>query len=382
MPLPLILHVGMPKTGTSSIQETLFHGLNDPRFRYIALGAANGSRAIQCLVGDQPLVGHLHEAQGIDADRMRQRATQFRQSWERQALRARQSGAIPIISAEDCWFLNRNELLRLRSMLEDMGFRARVVTYLRPPLAWVSSMFQELLKSGHRRFADQLLVVPPKVAADPQVFGCDYLHRLRLIEDVFGKDALTLRAFRRESLEGGCVVTDFCRCTGVRVSARSIRRVNDGMSLDATRFLYAYNRFRRMQQRLPFRDFLLILRRLQELPGPPLQLHPQVLGPVRELLEAQLPLLRTQYGVDLTEDWSSPDSEAVRTEEDLFRFTQRSLDWLAAGAGHSLASNCSGADAAHEVAQCVGRLRPRLRHRIEDHVIGRIRQFRLKRAER
>ena len=38
-----ILHVGMPKTGTTSIQESLYHGLDDPAFRYIGLGWTNSA---------------------------------------------------------------------------------------------------------------------------------------------------------------------------------------------------------------------------------------------------------------------------------------------------------------------------------------------------
>ena len=49
-----ILHVGMPKTGTSSIQETLYHGLKDPRFRYISLerGRTATNRALTVLFAD------------------------------------------------------------------------------------------------------------------------------------------------------------------------------------------------------------------------------------------------------------------------------------------------------------------------------------------
>ena len=48
-----ILHVGMPKTGTSSIQESLYFGLADPGFRLIGLGDANAVRFLEPLFGDE-----------------------------------------------------------------------------------------------------------------------------------------------------------------------------------------------------------------------------------------------------------------------------------------------------------------------------------------
>ena len=42
----LIVHIGIHKTGTSSIQDSLALNLDDPGFEYISLGAPNGSLAL------------------------------------------------------------------------------------------------------------------------------------------------------------------------------------------------------------------------------------------------------------------------------------------------------------------------------------------------
>lgn len=47
-----IFHIGMPKTGISSIQEYLYYGLRDPAFRYVDFGEANGSRGVTTLFGN------------------------------------------------------------------------------------------------------------------------------------------------------------------------------------------------------------------------------------------------------------------------------------------------------------------------------------------
>ena len=375
--MPLILHVGMHKTGTSSVQETLFTSLKDRRFRYVGLGLVNGSRAIQCLVGDDPVVQHVHVAQGIgraDVERLR---SYFRRCWERQVMRARRAGVTPIISAEDCWFLSRAELKRLCAMIESAGFQAHLIAYLRTPLAWLSSMFQELLKSGHHTFVDKLLMPSLLDATDPRPFGCDYLRQLAAFEEIFGHDNLTVRVFRRDALVDGCVVTDFCRHFGIAMPHGSIRRVNESLSLDVTRFLYTYNRLGRTQHNLSFPRFLLLLRRLQEFPGRPLRLHPAVLTPAMPLLQDQFRMLRARYGVELGEDWRTTDGEMIGREEDLFCYSQESLDWLAAKTGGARIDGRSGSDVAWQVNDQIGQPRPRFRHRVEYFLTGRLRQLRL-----
>lgn len=378
MALPLILHAGMPKTGTSSIQETLFHGLKDPRFHYVGLGLVNGSRAIQCLVGDDPVIRHVHAAQGIDRDAVERLAPQFQRCWERQLVRARKAGATPIVSAEDCWFLTRIELGRLNRMIESMGYRAHVVVYLRPPLSWLASMFQELLKSGYHAFVDELLIRPPGDAANAGVYGYDYLRQLATFETVFGQGNLTVRRFGRDALADGCVVADFCRQCGIAMPRHRVRRVNESLGLDASRFLFAYNRFRRLQEHRPFGEVLLLLRRLQEeLPSRPLRLHPDLLSPVLPALTAAMPVLRERYGVDLLEDWTMIADDMVRCEDDLFRFSRSSLDWLVSAVGAMPGDVHSSTEEAHLVAHHISRLRPRVRHRLEGFVNRKVRRLRL-----
>jgi hypothetical protein len=372
----LILHVGMPKTGTSSIQETLAVALRDPRFRYVRLGLANGSRALQCLVGDQPVAAHVHHAQGIDPEAMRRRAPEFRRAWESQLTRAREAGATPVVSAEDCWFFKHHELRRVREMVEGYGFRAAVLVYLRPPLEWVTSMFQELLKSGHHVFADRLLLPHTGGTGLFEPFGFDYLHRIDALEDVFGCGNIAVRAFRRDALFGGCVVRDFCRQLGIELCPRRIRKVNERLSLDATRFLYAYNRFVRERSAPRFRDVLLLLRRLQECPGGPLRLHPNLLAPVRPLLEAQLVEIRRRFGIDLAEDWCGASDDMVGTERDLMRFAPASVGWLYAATSRVSPQRATVDAQPGDIAVRVSQLRPRLWHRLEDQVRGRVSQLR------
>lgn len=50
-----ILHIGMPKTGTSSIQHFLFYGLKDARFQYFSFGEVDSCRGIGNIFMENPL---------------------------------------------------------------------------------------------------------------------------------------------------------------------------------------------------------------------------------------------------------------------------------------------------------------------------------------
>ncbi len=374
----LILHVGMPKTGTTSIQQTLFHSLRDPKFQYLGVGLVNASRPLQCLVGDTPVAKHTHPAQGVDPDEMLRKRKEIEGCWERQFVRVRQNGTTPIISAEDCWFMNASELMRLRDLILKQGFHTHVIAYLRPPLAWISSMFHQLIKGGHHSFVDELFGIPGNEANKQQVIELDYQKQLSIFEQVFGSDQLTLRPFDRKKLLHGCVVRDFCQSCGITEAPTKIFHINEALSLDATRFMYCYNRFQRCADARPFWKFRLLLARLQELNGPSLRLHPSSLNNFESFYGKQIAYLNSRYNIDLSHD-QDLDGELIKTEDDLFRFSKSSLHWLDLASSANLDSD---SNILQRVASQVSSIRPSLTQQLRHSIQSYINPWRLRRANR
>ena len=64
-----VLHVGMPKTGSTSIQESLYHGLRARGFWYVSFGEVNGERVLlTCFGHDQGEDYHHHRKLGLAKD--------------------------------------------------------------------------------------------------------------------------------------------------------------------------------------------------------------------------------------------------------------------------------------------------------------------------
>jgi hypothetical protein len=135
----LIFHVGMPKTGSTSIQSTLFSNTPDKRFRLITLDSVFGSR---CLVAgfttdERAKHGFFSETVPNWYYPILQRSSK---TYLKRAMRAcAQADAIPILSSEVAWLFQEVDLQSMREFFESEGYRAEVYGYVRAPLDFYES---------------------------------------------------------------------------------------------------------------------------------------------------------------------------------------------------------------------------------------------------
>jgi hypothetical protein len=223
----LIIHIGMPKTATSSIQETLFAsgGLGD--IKYAALGRLNHGGIITSLFGDSP--GHWR------GHRLAQRSLEEIEAYNSQALTqleaVRQIGGQQLISGEEICHLPESALIRLRKYFSSHFDSIQIVGYVRPPASFMVSAFQQKVKNhglGHLTPNDHY----PR-----------YRQRFEKFDSAFGKKNVTLWLFDPKRFVGGDAVMEFCHLLGESINAKLIKRVNESLSLEATAVLFAIRNF-------------------------------------------------------------------------------------------------------------------------------------------
>jgi len=193
----IVIHAGMNKTGSTSIQRT-----------FVRL---DGDR-VECPVGKpQPL--------------------QFKR-----ILGRRRSGRTLhplLISDEGFSMLPGRRVEALFNALRNCPEDIRVIAYVRPPRSFMSSQFQQQCKkrfinlNGHALDAHWPL----------------YRRRFERLDTLFGRENVTPKPFQRERLEGGDVVLDFAREIGVALEPGEVIRVNESMSLKVVALLYVFWRF-------------------------------------------------------------------------------------------------------------------------------------------
>jgi len=267
--LPCLLHVGQSKTGTTSIQATLFRELDDPGFVLISLDSFFGNQTLAGAFLPEPEAGKSFFLQRVPAKRLEARKASAR-NWLDSGLRvARRRGAIPILSAEVVAGLFSEPAMQdLRNFLIERGFSPRVIAYLRPPLDWIESGVQQLTRCGRTNLWSLTM---------DKLSGCDPWGMVERLDRVFGRENVELHLFNPDLFPDRCVVRHFCEQAGIPLPKKIIRE-NDSLNLNALRFVHAYNRYI-----LPGRESvpsilrrMLVIKNLEDLPGPPLRLHPEL----------------------------------------------------------------------------------------------------------
>lgn len=360
-----ILHVGMPKTGTTSIQRSLFHNLEDPAFRYVSLGHWHSGFLIETLFSERPWEYRIFQARRYSKARLRWMRWFNAGRFQRALELARDCSQTPILSSERCWILPAADLERLRDFLLQRGFQPRVVVYVRPIKSWIESCFQEQAK-WHGLSSDSFESVGEN--GETQFFRC--VQRLAEFERIFGRDNLVVGSSTRSMLKQGCVVRDFCDVSGIRLSPDRVISSNESLSMDAVKFLYAFDQFRADKNVPPYfvQGRRLLLQCLEGLGGPPFRFHSEVVDHLKKEIASETRTMKELYGVDIAEDLHAADTApCVRTREDMFRYSSASLDWLAEVSASGPMVLMEGESAAREVAARMARIhrRPVFRNRFE-----------------
>lgn len=190
----VFLHAGLPKTGSTTIQSSLFHSQ-----------ALFGPQSLLMPVYRPKALGHriLTDIRLADADRKEfSRVSQadcadVERRFGRDLDLAASRNLDVLISSES--FANERSLtsaLEITKMIEERGGQVFVFAYVRPPLNHLPSSISQEVKAdpGKKKIEDRLF---------------NHVSRARLLWQIFGEDAVELRIFDRSVLAGGDVVTDF-----------------------------------------------------------------------------------------------------------------------------------------------------------------------------
>jgi hypothetical protein len=322
-----IFHLGMPKTGTTSIQESLYYGLKDPAFHYVGfVGNVSGFHAVPTIFGSPRNPFFTNIQMGFSGHRIRLERRWLEWQLERAMRQASHRGQSLILSAESAWFMDQAGWQHFRRFMEARRFTVSVIAYLRPWKQWLESHFQQRMRAGWgpiQALPDDLIILNHK-------------DRILKLDAVFGAENVELVKFERSSFPEGCVVQDFCRRVGIRFDPARVIRANDSLHLPALRFLYSYRRFG-AGSTLGWKamtEYRLLVQRMDELGGPPMRFHSSLVETLLDMLSPQRAWLEKRLGESWDEDIHRyDDSISIRDESDLLTYEPKDLEWLAEATG-------------------------------------------------
>lgn len=228
----ILIHAGMHKTGSSSIQSTLAK-LNETQIDYLPWRVDNHSGLFTLMFHDAPETTGGFKRAGSSAQSVRELADR----WGARATalmekRAAAGNQRPLVfSAEAISSAPEDAVQRMADYMRRYDPDIRVLAYVRPPISFMSSAFQQRSKFGLPHNLAEMRVWPR------------YRARFEKLDRVFGREAVTLKLFQRDLFAGGDVVLDFAREAGVTLDPSDVVRANESMSLEAIALLYVQSQY-------------------------------------------------------------------------------------------------------------------------------------------
>lgn len=220
----VILHIGMHKTGTTSIQSAL-NNFDNGRVRYARLSDVNHSIPIYSLFSKNAHNYHIHKNMG----RSRYSIDMFNGNTvtdlERELSMDRET---IIISGEDISTLDANEVGALVTWLKARTKSLKVLAYVREPVGFASSAIQQYISGGMRK-----TFIPTP----------DYRKRFEAYTQCPEVASIEFVQFNKDMLVNESVVADFCSRVGLDGSGLKDNRTNESVSHECTQLLYHLNRF-------------------------------------------------------------------------------------------------------------------------------------------
>ncbi|MEM8729118.1 MAG: hypothetical protein AAGF79_04295 [Pseudomonadota bacterium] len=330
----LILHFGMEKTGSSSIQRS-FRGYDDGEIIYAPLEWNNHSMPIQ--VYFRPME---HQAPGM----IQQGLTQAEYEARRDHAGALLDAAFKVdrkrmlMSAEGALALRRNQHLEMFQYFSDRCEKIRLIAYVRDPISYASSAFQQGLKNGR---------------SELEVSKQRFQLRIGRMLHVYGRDRMELIPFDPKSFRKESVVFDFADRIGARITRLDESRANESMCMYAAAALFLWNRegMSSMGSQLKFQARTVLIRNLIN-PAPK---HVQIMRKLADLANLKsdnderglkkfriseqfvhdgidpddIAWMEKRLGVPLLRD-PMPESEdyGIRSQEDFIQLGREAIVWL------------------------------------------------------
>ena len=218
------LHLGMPKTGSTSIQHSFRH-YEDDALIYAETGAPQHGPVIKACFSKEPMKTTGFRKSKITAGKIGDKV----EKGFRDIDRAVASGKSVIFSGETIpGQLKPDEMAAMFAYFRERFDRVVVIAYVRPAASLAASQFQQQVKQGKRDFT----IPRPRYKAFFQP----------IIDNIPPED-LQLVRFHRDDLHGGDIVTDFARRVGAARLPETKNGENESLSAEAVGALFAFNRY-------------------------------------------------------------------------------------------------------------------------------------------
>ncbi len=239
--MTIYLHIGNPKTGTTTLQWFFAHNRRELRrlgYRYSRAPGRFNHRKLALYAKDPNKVDKFHRSAGLHSVRD---VAVFREKFRRRFLRELKTCLEKdiILSNEHCSarLQSNEEIARLRDLLREVDDDIKVIIYLRDQTDYYFSLFSTRVKGGATEPLDYSAATMGKTRYD-------YDKLLRKWRKVFGGANVIVRLFAKDELAQQDLITDMLRQVGIkkRSKLRRIETKNTSLDVHTVEYLRYYNK--------------------------------------------------------------------------------------------------------------------------------------------
>lgn len=213
----------MHKTGTSSIQEAL-SSFNDNGILYGDLVESNHSLAFYTLFSKNYMNYHVWKKRGLNINEINEKRNSYLTRITNQLTDV--SLRKVIFSAESIGLLEEDEKRNMICFFNRHGMRINVICYVREPVSFCYSIFQEDIKSGSTSIKDS------------------YNPRYKCRLEEFNKNPMVNDLIVRDygNLKDGDILSDFFNVLGLKENCEAQIIENKRLPISAIKLIFLVNK--------------------------------------------------------------------------------------------------------------------------------------------
>ena len=339
-----IIHIGMRKTGTSSIQKSIYRFSNDDYIYADIDGYTNHGSALHSLFSDNPGSIGFHINKKQSKSNLKKYIQNTRDGLDTCIDSA--NGRNVIFSGESLSYtLELAGLVRMRDFFLDRFDQVKIIASIRPPSGYIVSNFVQRVKERAN-----------SINIEHDYF--EYKKNLSRFDEVFGRDNVHFWKFDPKNFPQGCAVRDFCQQMDISLPDDKIVRVNESLSREAISLLFSYRKMGKdlgsLSMRGPERKQL--VESVAGLGKSKFRFSPDLIKPVLEMNRIDIEWMEDRLGESLYEELGEHQFGDVRDESDLLKPDPEIVSSLLSILGDSAPKGIKG-ETPEEVALLVHALR-------------------------
>jgi hypothetical protein len=296
--LTVFLHLGAPKTGTTSIQTTLFKNAERLRREYsINYPTAHLNHwpivlPYTDLESFRPLRNHILRRAGTTESYL-EVAKKLTAEMKRNATRYQTH----VVSSEMLLNANRAALTGLKGFFESIGHETRVLLYVRHPVERLSSLLSQDLRNGVHDI--NTFPITDRITS-----------RIKSIVQIFERDEIIIRQFGDKYFRNGDLFEDFTTIiNGEPIIDLNPEKLNESLSAPAAILAQHFYKIAPQESGRRFKHGI-----LEKIPGPKFRAPRWMAEKTMEVHREGLAYLASEFGLHFHEVDLSVFPEELDTE--------------------------------------------------------------------